>query len=159
MNKLEVGKLYRFTTIASNIPEGTLCTLERVEVGGLHGREGTAFVKRHDNGEQWAVGPSELEPYVDEEEKVVGEVYDPVSKPKHYQLLPGVEVIDVLDALCDKLDNSTLLYNKEVSYYTQAMGYFMRAMDKNGLQDFEKGVWYMQRLIKNIKERQNAGLE
>lgn len=152
MKTYEVGKVYRYITTGDNIPEGTLCTLLQLEFG-------TALVKRHDNEEQWSVSPSELEPYIDEEEKIVGEVYDPVNKPKHYQLLPGVEVIDVLDALCDKLDNSTLLYNKEVSYYAQAMGYFMRAMDKNGLQDFEKGVWYMQRVIKNIKERQNAGLE
>lgn len=152
--KIKLGEKYRFLSDGENIPKGTAGIAlweNRGEVGFRFGDGLEAQI--------WTVRKEELEPHAGEEEKVIGEVYDPVSKPKHYQLLPGVEVIDVLDALCDKLDNSTLLYNKEVSYYAQAMGYFMRAMDKNGLQDFEKGVWYMQRVIKNIKERQNAGLE
>ena len=73
---------------------------------------------------------------------------DLVNKPPHYQLLPGVEVIDVLDALCKKIDNSdTSLSSNQVSYYTQAVGYLMRFMDKNGKQDVEKAVWYLTRML------------
>ena len=152
--KIKVGEKYRFLSEGELLPKGTVGVVLWEDRGCVGFSFGEGLEKQ-----TWKVQEAELGPYSDDEEKVIGEVYDPVNKPKHYQLLPGVEVIDVLDALCDKLDNSTLLYNKEVSYYAQAMGYFMRAMDKNGLQDFEKGVWYMQRLIKNIKERQNAGLE
>ncbi len=77
-------------------------------------------------------------------------VHDPVNNPSHYQLLPGVEVIDVLDALCNKLDKSEslVLTGAQNSYYAQMMGYLMRCMDKNGLQDMKKARFYLDRIIK-----------
>lgn len=128
-------------------PNGTLCTVVRVDLPD------DVYVKRYDNNEKWLAGLDEFEPYVDPDEVVAGEPlktveFDPVNKPKHYQLLPGVEVIDVLDALCDKLDKSSVwkFSAKDASYYAQAMGYLMRCMDKNGKQDIQKAIWYLQRL-------------
>lgn len=144
MKAIEVGKTYVYTTQGDNIPFGTLFTVTSAEPG--YGVEGI----RGDNGETWTCSATELEEDFPLQE---ASGHDPVNKPKHYQLLPGVEVIDVLDALCDKLDNSTLLYNKEVSYYAQAMGYFMRFMDKNGLEDLKKGRWYIDRIIKNLEAK------
>ena len=128
-------------------PNGTLCTVLRVELPD------DVYVKRHDNNEEWLAGLDEFEPYVDSDEVEAGEPletaeFDPVNKPKHYQLLPGVEVIDVLDALCAKLDKSEQyrFNSAAASYYAQAMGYLMRFMDKNGKQDVQKAIWYLQRL-------------
>ena len=84
------------------------------------------------------------------EEQKETTVFDPVNNPPHYQLLPGVEVIDVLDALCNKLDKSEslVLTGAQKSYYAQMMGYLMRCMDKNGLQDMKKARFYLARIIK-----------
>lgn len=147
------GRLVRFINKEegnnSIWPDGTLCTVVRKEPpGDLY-----VYVKRHDNNEEWLAGLDEFEPYVDSDEEpsvfaVDATEFDPVNKPKHYQLLPGVEVIDVLDALCDKLDKSSVwkFSAKDASYYAQAMGYLMRCMDKNGKQDVQKAIWYLQRL-------------
>lgn len=128
-------------------PDDTLCTVVRLESPDY------VYVKRHDINEEWLAGLDEFEPYVDSDEEpsvfaVDATEFDPVNKPKHYQLLPGVEVIDVLDALCDKLDKSSVweFSAKDASYYAQAMGYLMRCMDKNGKQDVQKAIWYLQRL-------------
>lgn len=129
-------------------PNGTLCTVLRVELPDA------VYVKRHDNNEEWLAGLDEFEPYVDSDEvepsvfAVDATEFDPVNKPKHYQLLPGVEVIDVVDALCAKLDKSEQYQfnSAAASYYAQAMGYLMRCMDKNGKQDVQKAIWYLQRL-------------
>lgn len=86
-------------------------------------------------------------------ETEVAPTVDVVNHPPHYQLLPGVEVIDVLDALCKKIDASnTALSSNQVSYYTQAVGYLMRFMDKNGKQDLEKASWYLKRMLDKWEE-------
>lgn len=77
-------------------------------------------------------------------------MHDPVTKPKHYILMEGLEVRDVLAALVDKIKS----YNVDipgnalfVSDYVQMMQYLMRFMDKNGKQDLEKAKWYLDKLI------------
>jgi hypothetical protein len=78
--------------------------------------------------------------------------YDIVSKPKHYMLFEdkGIEVRDVLEKLCDKLQN-TLPYPGNSSLfesdYVQLMQYLMRFMDKNGVEDLKKARWYLDKLI------------
>lgn len=174
--ELWAGRLVRFINKEggndSIWPNGTLCTVVRKEPpGDLY-----VYVKRHDNNEEWLAGLDEFEPYVEDEvypeltqedinniravsgitsfeadQKLLEgfeEDFDLVNKPKHYQLLPGVEVIDVLDALCAKLDKSEQhqFSSAAASYYAQAMGYLMRCMDKNGKQDVQKAIWYLQRL-------------
>lgn len=82
--------------------------------------------------------------------------YDVVSKPKHYILMDGLEVRDVLAALVAKIrreakeDDYPQAYSTSVLFesdYVQMMQYLMRFMDKNGKQDLEKAKWYLDKLI------------
>lgn len=80
------------------------------------------------------------------------EDYDNVQKPKHYQLLPGVEVIDVRRALLakvDGMDNPPSAF--AVNCWDRALEYTIRAWEKNGLEDLEKAVTYLQLCIKELK--------
>jgi hypothetical protein len=86
--------------------------------------------------------------------------YDVVSKPKHYMLFEpsdihpnkGIEVRDVLEKLCNKLQN-TLPYPVTSSLfesdYVQLMQYLMRFMDKNGVEDLKKARWYLDKMIES----------
>ena len=78
---------------------------------------------------------------------------DNVNNPKHYQLFPehGVEVIDVVDRLCEKIDKSeSPLTASQSSYYVQILCYLMRFMDKNGSEDVKKAKFYLDRLVKSL---------
>jgi len=90
--------------------------------------------------------------------------YDVISKPKHYMLFDadyvnstaylkeGIEVRDVLEKLCDKLQH-TLPYPGNSSLfesdYVQLMQYLMRFMDKNGVEDLKKARWYLDKMIES----------
>ena len=75
-------------------------------------------------------------------------MYNVISKPKHYMLMDGLEVRDVLAALVSKLHSANIPESSLfVSDYVQMMQYFMRFMDKNGKQDLEKGKYYLEKLI------------
>jgi len=73
---------------------------------------------------------------------------DIVNKPKHYMLMDGLEVRDVLAALLMKMTTenipSSVLFESD---YVQMMQYLMRFMDKNGKQDLEKARWYLDKMI------------
>jgi hypothetical protein len=73
---------------------------------------------------------------------------DVISKPKHYMLMDGLEVRDVLAALLMKMTTEntppSVLFESD---YVQMMQYLMRFMDKNGKQDLEKARWYLDKLI------------
>jgi hypothetical protein len=76
---------------------------------------------------------------------------DVVSKPKHYILMDGLEVRDVLATLVAKIRSTdeqkvpnSVLFETD---YVQMMQYLMRFMDKNGKQDLEKARWYLDKLI------------
>jgi hypothetical protein len=90
------------------------------------------------------------------ENKLEEPKYDMVDKPKHYMLFPeqGIEVRDIIKKLVDKMQDSTRLSFTGTDYadYFQAMQYFMRFMEKNGKEDLEKGVWYMNKLIEAFEE-------
>lgn len=75
--------------------------------------------------------------------------YNNVTKPKHYMLLPNVEVRDVLEALAKKLTTYSPMFAAD---YVQMMQYFMRFMEKNGVEDLEKGSWYLNKLIESLKK-------
>lgn len=80
------------------------------------------------------------------------EDYDNVQKPKHYQLLPGVEVIDVRRALLakvDGMDNPPSAF--AVNCWDRALEYTIRAWEKNGVEDLEKAVTYLQWCIGELK--------
>ena len=78
--------------------------------------------------------------------------YDTVSKPKHYMLFEevGIEVRDVIEKLLDKLTNNNKNFtfsHQFASDYVQMMQYLMRFMDKNGVEDLKKALWYLNKLI------------
>lgn len=82
--------------------------------------------------------------------------YDIVHKPKHYMLFEdkGIEVRHVIEKLLEKLDNSPLINPPPMAFsdYAQAMQYVMRFMDKGGIQDLEKAVWYFNKLIEQLRK-------
>ena len=98
----------------------------------------------------------EIEEYM---QKVVENVpadkpsYNPITKPKHYMVLEGVEVRDICEALVRKLSvsiktpvaDSAPLFESD---YVQMMQYLMRFMDKNGKEDLEKASFYLDKMIK-----------
>lgn len=71
--------------------------------------------------------------------------HDPVHKPKHYMLLPGVEVRDVIQALVNKMSGT--VHPMFAADYVQMMQYLMRFMEKNGQEDLKKALWYLNKLI------------
>ena len=73
--------------------------------------------------------------------------YDVVDKPKHYMLFEeqGIEVRDVLEKLVKKIE--WYPDGLAISDYVQLMQYLMRFMDKNGLEDLKKALWYLEKLI------------
>ena len=82
--------------------------------------------------------------------------YNVVDKPKHYMLFEdqGIEVRDVIEKLVwkIKMDTDNNVPDWEMapmfdSDYTQMMQYFMRFMDKNGLEDLKKGRWFLDKVI------------
>jgi hypothetical protein len=78
--------------------------------------------------------------------------HDPVNKPKHYMLLPGVEVRDVCKSLSEKLVDGEKVPCFQtnpifIADYVQMMQYGMRFMDKNGKEDLLKMRWYLDKMI------------
>ena len=81
------------------------------------------------------------------------EVEDEVNAPKHYMLMPGVEVRDVITALTRKIELSYVGFTgQEYGDYIQMMQYCMRFMDKGGVKDLEKARWYLDKLIESYDE-------
>ena len=79
------------------------------------------------------------------------DIYDTVSKPKHYMLFEdkNIEVRDVIEKLAWKLYQSGKCSEVPlfISDYVQLMQYLMRFMDKNGKEDLEKARWYLDKMI------------
>jgi hypothetical protein len=85
------------------------------------------------------------------------DLYDVVSKPKHYMLFneetvvffadnnKGIEVRDVITQLVDKFDPA--FEGMFIADYVQLMQYLMRFMDKNGVEDLKKARWYLDKMI------------
>ena len=75
---------------------------------------------------------------------------DKVNSPKHYMLFPEhkLEVRQVIQRLMEKMEKSEIQFSPlDYADYFQAMAYFMRFMEKNGKEDLQKGVWYMNRIL------------
>lgn len=64
-----------------------------------------------------------------------------VNHPDHYQLGDGMETIDVIRVATRKLEGI------EAFDTGNALKYLCRWKEKNGVQDLEKAVWYIQHLI------------
>lgn len=75
-----------------------------------------------------------------------------VSHPKHYQSETGLEVIDVIEAFTFDLKGI------EATDTGNILKYMCRWKQKNGVQDLEKAMWYLQHLIDHVKkfEAENA---
>lgn len=77
-----------------------------------------------------------------------------VSHPSHYQSKSGLEVIDVIAAFTEGLEGI------EAVDTGNAIKYICRWKDKNGVQDLEKAMWYIQHLIEHlIKEDEEKRVE
>ena len=67
-----------------------------------------------------------------------------VSHPSHYQSKSGLEVINVIAAFTEGLEGI------EAVDTGNAIKYICRWKDKNGIQDLEKAMWYIQHLIDHL---------
>lgn len=73
-----------------------------------------------------------------------------VSKPKHYQLGEGMQVIDVIDAVTKNMEGI------EAVDTANAIKYICRWKNKNGLQDIEKAIWYLTDLKERLEKKERA---
>ena len=69
-----------------------------------------------------------------------------VDHPNHYQSESGLEVIDVIKAFTSELSG------EEAFCIGNAIKYVCRYSKKNGVEDLEKAVWYLKRVISVQKE-------
>ena len=66
--------------------------------------------------------------------------FDPVKKPKHYNL-GGIECIDALAAATTGLEGIDAVCT------ANAIKYLWRWKHKNGVEDLKKAIWYIEKLI------------
>lgn len=77
-----------------------------------------------------------------------------VSHPSHYQSKSGLEVIDAIAAFTEGLEGI------EAVDTGNAIKYICRWKAKNGVQDLEKAIWYIQHLIDHLtKEDERKRVE
>lgn len=72
--------------------------------------------------------------------------FDNVNSPNHYCIKPGLEVIDVRDALLEKMEGVLTL--KQSDSWSRSWEYLTRAFLKNGVEDLKKAEFYLKKLIK-----------
>lgn len=72
--------------------------------------------------------------------------YRMISHPPHYQSVDGLEVIDVIKAFTEDLRGI------EAVDTGNALKYICRWKHKNGVQDLQKAMWYLQHLINHIEK-------
>ena len=82
---------------------------------------------------------------------------DVVNSPKHYILAPGLEVKDIREAICKKLQTEGVVgpYS-DFSDWDRAWEYLTRAWFKNGIEDIEKAQYYINRLVARMQDRGNS---
>lgn len=68
-----------------------------------------------------------------------------VSHPSHYQSDNGIEVIDVIEAFTKGLEGI------EATDTGNVIKYICRWKNKNGTQDLEKAMWYLQHLLNHVQ--------
>lgn len=69
-----------------------------------------------------------------------------VDHPAHYQSKNGIEVIDVIEAFTSDLSGV------EAFDTGNAIKYICRWKHKNGIQDLQKVIWYIEHLINHIEK-------
>ena len=73
-----------------------------------------------------------------------------VNHPSHYQSKKGIEVIDVMEAFTEDLTGV------EAVNTSQAIKYILRWDKKNGAEDIEKAIWYLNRLLEHLKNKRKG---
>lgn len=76
-----------------------------------------------------------------------------VSHPDHYQSKTGLEVIEVIEAFTSDLTGIEAVDTANV------IKYICRWKKKNGLQDLNKAMWYLQNLINHIEEEDDSATD
>ena len=71
---------------------------------------------------------------------------DMVNHPPHYKTKNGLETIDVIEAFTEDLNGI------EAVCTANALKYICRWKNKNGKQDLEKAVWYINHLIEHLEK-------
>ena len=72
--------------------------------------------------------------------------YDDVNNPKHYNR-GGLECIEAIEAMTEKMSGDIAPHAANV------LKYLWRCEYKNGLQDVDKAIWYLNRLKSRWLER------
>lgn len=75
---------------------------------------------------------------------------DSINHPSHYTQ-GGIECIDAIEAAV------TGLIGIEAVLTAQIIKYIWRWKHKNGLEDLNKALWYLQRLIKTVELEERNG--
>ena len=78
----------------------------------------------------------------------INDVFNTVTKPKHYQLIPekNIEVKHIVAVLADRLGTNG--YNGAfIGDYVQLLQYLMRFDEKNGKEDLEKAKEFLSGMI------------
>lgn len=79
-----------------------------------------------------------------------------VNSPKHYQILPGIQVRDVANTIADRLGKAGYT-GGFISDYVQMLQYLLRFDQKGSdLQDLEKAKKYLDWLIADLELRNEA---
>ena len=76
-----------------------------------------------------------------------------VSHPDHYQSKTGLEVIEVIEAFTSDLTGIEAVDTANV------IKYICRWKKKNGLQDLNKAMWYLQNLINHVAEEDDSATD
>lgn len=76
-----------------------------------------------------------------------------VSHPDHYQSKTGLEVIEVIEAFTSDLTGIEAVDTANV------IKYICRWKKKNGLQDLNKAMWYLQNLINHVEEEDDGATD
>ena len=77
--------------------------------------------------------------FTDEEYKKIKKKNDVVNNPIHYNH-SGIECIDAIEAMTENMSGSIAPHAANV------LKYMWRCEYKNGLEDIDKAIWYLQRL-------------
>jgi len=82
---------------------------------------------------------------------------DVVNKPSHYVIHDGLELIDIRESLAKKLmrEGKVMPY-EDYSDWDRAIEYLVRGPWKNGIEDYQKAQFYLNRLVNRMKGRSDA---
>lgn len=76
--------------------------------------------------------------------------HDPVNSPIHYKITESLEVKDLMKILLCRIEQSDIGFSHfQSSCYKEAMQYLLRFMLKNGYEDIEKSIYYLNEVVDN----------